>query len=174
MESARVQIIGQRIKAAGRIIGGAGDEHPPFSASYDLVTDEVGATRRLSIRLTVAAGERALSISRDEENTWMVETSTGVSYQRSKFDGALDVDMTLSPLFNALPIRRLGMHKEPRPRTEVPVAYLNLLELTVEGARETYESADDGVKLHSPLGDVLLAVDEEGFVVDYPGLAVRV
>ncbi len=69
MESVRVQLNGDRIKAAGRIIGGECPEHPAFSASYDLVTDESGVTRRLSLRTSVAAGERQMSISRDEEGT---------------------------------------------------------------------------------------------------------
>ena len=67
MESVRVQLNGNRIKASGRIIGGACSEHPAFSASYDLVTDEAGITRRLSVRTALAAGERQMSISRDEE-----------------------------------------------------------------------------------------------------------
>ena len=42
MESARVQLSGNRIKAYGRIVAAANLTHPAFSASYDLVTDETG------------------------------------------------------------------------------------------------------------------------------------
>ena len=42
MESVRVQLSGNRIKAYGRIVAAATAVAPGFSASYDLVTDEAG------------------------------------------------------------------------------------------------------------------------------------
>ena len=58
VESARVAITGNRIRAHGRIVAAATDTHPAFSASYNLVTDDSGATKRLSIELTTAERER--------------------------------------------------------------------------------------------------------------------
>ncbi|MDT5104679.1 MAG: uncharacterized protein QOI25_2192, partial [Mycobacterium sp.] len=40
MESVRVQLSGNRIKAYGRIVAAGTSSHPAFSASYDLVTDD--------------------------------------------------------------------------------------------------------------------------------------
>ncbi|SDI14337.1 hypothetical protein SAMN05444695_105170 [Rhodococcus triatomae] len=171
MESVRVQVSGKRVKAAGRIIGASAPEHPAFSASYDMVTDENGVTRRLSLRLAVASGERQMSISRDEEGTWMIES--GSLHQRSTFDGALDVDVVLSPFFNSLPIRRFEL-QERSEDVEVPVVYVNLLELSVEGASITYSSGPDGIHVLSPLSSSTLKVDADGFVVDYPSLAQRI
>lgn len=68
MESVRVQLSGNRISVYGRIVAAATDIHPAFSASYDLVTDESGATKRLSLYRHLAQRERQLSIARDEEN----------------------------------------------------------------------------------------------------------
>ncbi|MCE4266065.1 hypothetical protein CJ178_22125 [Rhodococcus sp. ACPA4] len=171
MESVRVQLSGNRIKASGRIIGGACSEHPAFSASYDLVTDEAGITRRLSVRTALAAGERQMSISRDEEGTWMVEN--GANHQRSSFSGALDVDVILSPFFNTLPIRRFGLQNDTQD-VEVPVVYVNLLDLRVEAATITYSSGTDGISVMSPVSSATVTVDHEGFILDYPGLAGRI
>src|ERR1700720_29636 len=77
MESVRVQLSGNRIKADGRIGAAPTASPPPFSASYDLVTDEAGATKRLSLTVTFAECERQLSIARDEENMWLVQHHTG-------------------------------------------------------------------------------------------------
>lgn len=90
MESVRVVLNGNRIRAAGRIIAGATEDHPAFSASYDLVTDENGVTKRLSLRSTIASGERHASIARDEENYWLIDA--GTTHVRSTFGGALDVE----------------------------------------------------------------------------------
>src|SRR4051794_41870368 len=71
MESVRVVLSNKRIKAYGRIVAAATPIHPAFSASYDLVTDEAGATKRLSLTVTLAEREFQLSIAHDEENMWL-------------------------------------------------------------------------------------------------------
>jgi hypothetical protein len=171
MESARVQLSGNRVKAYGRIVAAATSSHPAFSASYDLVTDEAGATKRLSMTVTMAERERQLSIARDEENMWLVQDHRGT--KRAAYDGALDVDVILSPFFNALPIRRTGLYQRSESIT-VPVVYVRLPELSVDPAVITYSSAPDGIKVHSPAADTTIRVDDQGFILDYPGLAERI
>ena len=175
MESVRVHLTGNRIKAYGRIVAAATASHPAFSASYDLVTDEAGATKRLSLTVTLAERERQLSIARDEENMWLVQDHSGQS-KRAAYDGALDVDVIFSPFFNALPIRRTGIYQ----RTEsvaVPVVYVRLPELSVDAVTISYSSAGRaaaGIKLHSPVAETTITVDSDGFILDYPGLAERI
>jgi hypothetical protein len=171
MESVRVQLVGNRMRAAGRIVAAECSEHPAFSASYDLATDEAGSVTRLSLRTTVALGTKQVSISCDEERYWAIED--GTSHLRSTFGGATDVDVVLSPFFNALPIRRLGLHAESVD-VEVPVVYVSLPELSVQEASLTYSSGSDGINVISPVSSATLSVDEDGFVLDYPGLAERI
>ncbi len=171
MESVRVQLNGNRIRAAGRMIGGASGEHPAFSASYDLVTDENGVTKRLSLRTTTAAGERHASIARDEENYWLVDA--GGNHVRSTFAGALDVDVVLSPFFNTLPIRRYDLQHAVED-VQVPVVYVRLPDLLVQEATLIYSSAADGISVLSPVSSATVTVDADGFLLDYPGLAERI
>ncbi len=171
MESVRVGLSGNRIKAYGRIVAGATGAHPAFSASYDLVTDEAGATKRLSLSVSLAERDRQLSIARDEENMWSITDHQGQS--RGVYHGALDVDVVFSPFFNALPIRRTGIYKRSESVT-VPVVYVTLPEFAVNPASITYSSGSDGIKLHSPVAEATVTVDENGFILDYPGLAERI
>ncbi|MFC3963940.1 putative glycolipid-binding domain-containing protein [Nocardia jiangsuensis] len=171
MESVRVTLNGNRIRAAGRMIGAACDDHPAFSASYDLVTDENGATKRLSLRTTTNAGERHASLARDNENYWLVDA--GGSHVRATFAGALDVDVVLSPFFNTLPIRRFGLQHAVED-VQVPVVYVRLPDLLVQEANLVYSSAADGISVLSPVSSATVTVDEDGFLLDYPGLARRV
>ncbi|MFI9505613.1 putative glycolipid-binding domain-containing protein [Nocardia sp. NPDC052566] len=172
MESVRVTLNGNRIRAAGRMIGGETADHPAFSASYDLVTDENGVTKRLSLRSTTAAtGERHASIARDEENYWLVDA--GGTHVRSTFAGALDVDVVLSPFFNTLPIRRFGLQNAVGD-VQVPVVYVRLPDLLVQEASLTYSSAADGISVLSPVSSATVRVDADGFLLDYPGLAERI
>jgi uncharacterized protein len=176
MESARVQLTGNRIKAYGRIVAAATASHPAFSASYDLVTDDSGATKRLSLTVTLAERERQLNIARDEENMWLVQDKQNQG-MRSSHDGALDVDVIYSPFFNALPIRRTGLHQHGES-IALPVVYVRLPELTVETVTINYSSdapnPEAGIKLKSPVAETTITVDDEGFILDYPGLAERI
>lgn len=173
MESVRVQLSGNRVKAYGRIVAAATPSHPAFSASYDLVTDEVGATKRLSLTVTLAERERQLSIARDEESMWLVQDHSGQT-SRSTFDGALDVDVIFSPFFNALPIRRTGVHRGSGDSVTLPVVYVRVPELSVDVATISYSPGSDGIKLHSPVAETTITVDSDGFILDYPGLATRI
>jgi hypothetical protein len=171
MESTRVSVAGKRIKANDRIVAGATGAHPAFSASYDLVTDDWGATKRLSLSVTFSERDRQLSIARDEENMWSITDHQG--QRRGAFDGALDVDVVFSPFFNALPIRRTGLFNRNESVT-VPVVYVMLPQFAVHPAQITYISEPDGIKLHSPVAETKVTVDDEGFILDYPGLAARI
>ena len=105
---------------------------------------------------------------------WLVTGHEGES--RSPFDGALDVDVMLSPFFNALSIRRLGLQQAVEPVT-VPVLYVYLPDLTVAAAEISYSGArpdGHGIKVSSPAAETSLTVDADGFILDYPGLAERI
>lgn len=173
MESARVQLAGARVKAYGRIVAAETSSHPAFSASYDLITDEAGATKRLSLTVTLAERERQLSLARDEENMWLVQDHTGQS-SRSAFDGALDVDLIFSPFFNALPIRRTGVYREDGGSVTVPVVYLRVPDLSFDVSTISYSKATDGITVNSPVAQTKVTVDGDGFILDYPGLAERI
>ncbi|MGO8769148.1 MAG: putative glycolipid-binding domain-containing protein [Mycobacterium sp.] len=173
MESVRVQVSGKRIRANGRIVAAATATNPAFGAYYDLQTDETGATKRFGLTVTLAERERQLAIARDEENMWLVTDHRGE--RREGYNGALDVDVVFSPFFNALPIRRLGVHERAESVT-LPMVYVNVPDMAVTPATVGYTSEGrlDGIKLRSPVADTIVSVDEEGFIVDYPGLAERI
>jgi uncharacterized protein len=173
MESVRVQVSGKRIKAAGRIVAAATDVNPAFGAFYEVQTDESGATKRFGLTITLAERERQLAIARDEENMWMITDHQGD--RREDYNGALDVDVVFSPFFNALPIRRLGLH-ETVETTTLPVVYVNVPDMTVDAATVSYtgQGGAGGIKLRSPVADTIVSVDAEGFIEDYPGLAERI
>jgi uncharacterized protein len=173
MESVRVQLSGKRIRANGRIVAAATEGNPAFGSYYELQTDESGATKRFGLTVTLAERERQLAIARDEENMWLITDHQGE--RREAFNGALDVDVVFSPFFNALPIRRLGLH-EQADSIALPMVYVNVPEMTVTAAIVNYTSGGgpDGIKLHSPVADTTVSVDADGFIVDYPGLAERI
>ncbi|BBX20657.1 hypothetical protein MTER_00680 [Mycolicibacter terrae] len=169
-----MQLSGNRVRANGRIVAAATENHPAFSAYYDLQTDESGATKRLGLTVTVAERDRQLVIARDEENMWLITDARGQS--RAGYDGALDVDVVFSPFFNALPIRRARLHERTAAVT-LPTVYLWLPEMSVVAAAASYSSTETGITILTPGTDpagTTITVDDDGFVIDYPGLAARI
>ncbi|MCR5980348.1 hypothetical protein GDN83_21875 [Gordonia jinghuaiqii] len=172
LEQVRLVVSGARIKAYGRIIAAATDDHEAFSASYELQTTDAGVVKRLTVHLVRTNGETQFGITRDDEGTWLIRRPDGET-TRADFGGAEDVDLALSPMFNALPIRRRNL-QSTTGTVEVPVAYMYLPSGEVKAATMSYTAEKGGFSLVSPLATTTITVDDNGFVIDYPGLARRV
>ncbi len=89
-------------------------------------------------------------------------------------DDADFVDLGFSPLTNTLPILRDGLHVGGEPRDYV-MALVDVPSLEVTRSDQRYEPVSPGV-VRFRAGDFSadLEVDDDGLVVDYPGLARRV
>ena len=146
-----------------------------YTASYRLVVREDGTLNRVSITTATADKERHLTLNRPEEGFWLLDTGAGGA--RTNFDGALDVDLETSPVFNTMPIRRLGLHKEAGEHT-IPMVWVSLPDLEVSLVEQTYRtvSIDEHgavIEFSSDGFAAEIVVDTDGFVVSYPGIARR-
>ena len=174
LEATRV-VLGERgMRATGSMVSAAREDVETYSASYSLTTDELGVVQRLTVRTTRAQGEQHVAITRSEEGIWLVDHGQGAA--RSNFGGALDVDLAFSPLFNALPVRRLGIHRGA-PKDELSVVFVALPSLEVCRVAQTYRPVSVGepavVSISSDSFEAELTVDADGLVLEYPGLAHR-
>lgn len=175
LEAVRVVVGDRGIRATGSIVAAETADTAAYSASYSLSTDEAGFVGRLTVRTVTAGGEEHVTLNRSEEGIWLVDHGSGAA--RNDFDGATDVDLAYSPLFNALPVRRLGLHRAAAEH-ELPMVFVHLPSLEVELMRQTYRTVSVGtersvVAFASDRFTVDLTVDAEGLVIDYPGLARR-
>lgn len=132
--------------------------------SYSLNCDAAWNFR--SLDLAVAEGTVS---ARYSDGQWVVD---GVA--RPDLADAREVDISISPLTNTLPIRRLGL--DVGEGADIVTAYVDVPALTVTAdpqrytrlsAREyLYESRDSDFRS-------TLTVDERGVVEEYPGLFTR-
>jgi hypothetical protein len=91
---------------------------------------------------------------------------------------ALDCDLGLSPLTNAMPVRRHALHERPGAE-DFLMAWVAVPELTVHASAQRYEHVGPGVVRYVDRGlhegfTADLEVDADGLAVLYPGLARRV
>ncbi|MEU6696300.1 putative glycolipid-binding domain-containing protein [Pseudonocardia sp. NPDC046786] len=178
LESARITTSGGGFRAVGRMIRGIRDlPGGVLTASYRLVVAGDGTLSRLAVDVATAGGEQQLTISRSTDGVWLVDDGSGGT--RGEFHGARDVDLAFSPVFNALPVRRLGLHRDKGEHV-VPMVFVDLPTLRVEATEQTYrtvrvgtgsEPAVVGFEAGGTAAD--LTVDADGFVIGYPGVAAR-
>ncbi|MGH3800221.1 MAG: putative glycolipid-binding domain-containing protein [Pseudonocardiaceae bacterium] len=177
LEAARVVLGDRSMRASGSQVSARQDGAEAYSASYSLATDETGVVQRLTVRTIRAQGEQYVSLTRSEEGIWLVErVGQGAGTVRTNFSGALDVDLASSPLFNALPVRRLGLHRAATQHN-LPVVFVSLPGLEVGCVQQTYRTVAVGettmVCFASDGFEAELTVDADGLVLEYPGLALR-
>lgn len=186
-EAAHVAAGPEGLRASGVQMG---VEPLPYRLEYALEADAGWLTRRFRV---AAAGEgwtRRLDLRADGAGRWLCEAGgTGApdlpeaGCDPGPLEGALDVDLGLSPLTNLLPVRRSGLHLGPGPPLDLVAAWVSVPDLAVRASAQRYRSVraglEDAVVRYMDLGvhdgfsaDLLL--DREGIVVDYPGLARRV
>lgn len=160
-----------RTSPAGNVLRGeisATLDGKPVEARYMVETDTAWATRRVLVE--IANQNRALEIQSNGAGRWSDAQGVWIP----ALDGCIDVDISLTPATNTLPIRRLG--SRPGEVTEITVAYVLAPELRLHAGRQRYTLLGEGSwRFEAPQTGFTadISVDAEGFVLDYPGLFQR-
>jgi hypothetical protein len=163
-----------------------------YTCRYELRTDDSGTTNSVDVvaegggwcrklRLELAAGSwRATTAEQgDLDGALTAAGHAGAGLPGTEdldtLFGAFDVDLTGSPFTNTLPIRRLGLLKaEPGVAHRLNVAWVLLPSLEVVQADQIYTALGDGrVRFANETFSADIDVDDDGFVLHYPGLARR-
>jgi hypothetical protein len=168
-ETADVALHGDRFAATGVQLGLTPG---PYRLDYDLETSAGWVTRALRITAAGDGWRRTLHLTRDPDGRWSSDDG-----DLPALAGAEDCDLGLSPLTNAMPILRHRLHQEPGTR-ELTMAWVSVPDLGVHASVQRYEhvrTTSAGAVVRFASGDFTadLVVDRAGFVLDYPGLAVR-
>jgi hypothetical protein len=165
IETAWTELGADALRARGRAVG---TSPQPYWISYELDTADGFVTRRLHVTAESADGVRTLDLRHDGAGGW---TANGA--RLPDVDGALDCDLGLCPLTNTMPVLRHGLHLAPGER-EFLMAWVSVPDLAVVPSRQTYAYLGRGL-IRFVSGDFRsdITFDDDGFVVDYPGLATR-
>jgi uncharacterized protein len=172
------------LRARGTLLVGAGElteVDGPFRVDYELHTVAGWAHHRLAIRAEGAGWWRELSLRRDAAGTWTGWRATDPADSRpavpdlAALTGAVDCDLVSSALFNMMPIARSGLHRRTG-RRDFRMAWVSVPDLLVTPSRQTYGHVRPGVvSFGSEDGFTAdIEVDDAGYVLRYPLVAVRV
>lgn len=168
--SARGVQIGTSGVAQGAEDGEAVDVPGRYRLDYELETDSDLVTARIALRARSEKGERRLDLTRDPDGVWHADA------ELPDLSGALDCDLGLSPLTNFMPVQRESITRGGEAK-EFVMAWIAVPSLAVHRSEQRYEPIDATTvryvgRHRSFEGE--LELDEDGFVVRYPGLGVRV
>jgi hypothetical protein len=135
----------------------------PLDARYLVEAGPDGLTRRVELALDGGAVRRVLVA--DGAGRWRWEGGP----ELAEVAGALDVDLTVTPATNTLPIRRLA-GLDVGQAADLQMAWVQFPELSVIPSAQRYERlADDRWRFSTGDFTAELLVDPDGLVLDYGG-----
>lgn len=147
-------------------------EVEPSRVRYRMTCDPRWRVREVTVEVERPFGTSGtLHLKSDGEGSW--RTGDGVSLPH--LDGCIDIDLSCSPFTNTLPIRRLDLQQQQVE--ELRMAYISVPTLEVEPDDQRYTGISERSVRYEAVDREFrreLNIDEDGLVVDYPGLFVRV
>jgi uncharacterized protein len=149
------------LRLAGTVL--TAEHGTPLDVQYLVEAGPDGLTRRVELALDGGATRRVLLA--DGAGGWSWEGGP----ELAEVAGALDVDLTVTPATNTLPIRRLGL--EVGQAADLRMAWVQFPGLEVIASAQRYERlAPDRWHFSTDDFSAELQVDPEGLVLDYGGL----
>lgn len=140
-----------------------------YQVEYEIRTNAEWET--LSLQMRSRHSDRIMQwyCESDTRGNW---TSNG--QEMTEWNGCVDIDISLTPFTNTLPIRRLRL-SDGAVQT-IRVLFFDILEHEIRPVDQQYTRlSDKEYEYNNVVTDfkAKLVVNEQGLVVDYPGLFVK-
>ena len=158
------------------------EDGAPWAVDYVVELDPAWITRRAVITARTDLWRRSVSLHSAGPGSWLVDGQPA-----PELAGCFDVDVDVSALTNAVPLRRLRLDLDGMESghlddsaTAAPAAFVRAQDLQVLRLEQSYRRRAGTSALvfdyQAPAFGVRtdIAYDHAGLVTDYPGIAVRV
>jgi uncharacterized protein len=151
-------------------------EGRPVRVHYRIRCDPAWRVRKVELNL-LESNFPPLRLQADGDGGWADESGDPIPL----LDGCLDVDISITPFTNTLPIRRLEL--KPGESIEIVTAYIAVPEMQVQPSHQRYTclecSSAGGIYRYEDQGlfqgfTADLPVDSDGLVLEYPELFRRI
>jgi uncharacterized protein len=154
-------------RADGVVISVAEGQH--FAVRYQLRCDASWTLKHAWVE--IVGDQRKVEFASDGRGRWTDASGDPLP----SLDGAIDIDLSISPFTNTLPIRRLQLAKGSS--AEIRAVYVHFPDLTIVSDPQRYTCLEPlrRYRYESLDSDFVreIEVDQEGLVVTYPGLFKR-
>lgn len=132
---------------------------------YKILTDTLWATYFVEINVILGGYKKTILLEK-KGAFWLVNNTID-----HRFDDCVDIDISLTPLTNTLPIRRLVFNGQLSNRIEV--IYIDIIADMIMPVRQYYTKISDSVYLYENEKSTFkaeLKTDSYGLVIEYPKL----
>ena len=139
-----------------------------FDVSYQIKTHQNWETVFLELHSRIGNQSQHIQLESDGKSNWKMDGK-----KATQFDGCIDIDISLTPLTNTLPINRLQL--KPGEEQQIRVIYIDVLAQQIKPVLQKYIRLSGRVYRYENVPndfEAKISVDEQGFVVDYPPLFV--
>lgn len=144
-------------------------EKRDFTVEYFIKMNPNWETVSFEIKSLVGDKKDYLNFQRVGQGNWSTNGNSA-----PKFDGCMDIDISVTPFTNTLPINRLKIVENESYL--VDVMYIDVLELQLKRVQQRYTRVSKvNYRYENVPNDfeAIITVDDLGFVVSYPGLFAR-
>jgi uncharacterized protein len=155
----------------------------PYRLDYVLETGTGFVTTLLDVSSRGTEWNRRLVLRGDSMGSWTINVDAEGSPDLrvpggdpAALAGALDCDLGLSPVTNLMPVLRYGLLSGVG-QAELTAAWVSVPALRVQPDGQRYTGADTNLIRYEALDgsfSATITVDDDGLVVDYPGIASRI
>ncbi len=145
-------------------------ENVAYRIRYQVRCDANWRVRKVVVK-SLDENEQTIDLTSDCSGNWTNEFGAAIS----EFEGCLDIDISVTPFTNTLPIQRLNLNHGESAELKVLYVAVPEMQLSVERQRYSYiESNGAGSKYNFESLDgeftAIISVDMDGLVKDYPNL----
>ena len=150
------------------VIVGAHDEKI-YRVDYAIKINHNWECIFFEVTTQLSNNKETINYHSDGRGNW---TKNGVPLK--EFKGCIDIDISLTPFTNSLPINRLQWELE-KPQ-QIKVLFLDLMSQEISAVQQCYTKlSNTEFKFENVPNDfeAIITVDESGMVVNYPELFVR-
>ena len=157
-----------QIVADAAILGTIDDQ--VFAARYKILCDAHWRVKKVEI--TEIGSDLTAELVGDGVGNWL----DGSSAPQPQLGNAIDIDISITPFTNTLPIRRLNLQRGQSQ--EILAVYIQLPSIAITTDRQRYTCLEAGrrYRYESVDSDFTreIEVDAHGLVANYPGLFRRI
>lgn len=150
------------------------NENVPFRINYEINCNLDWKVNKVDIRKFDSESANITLLS-DDNGVWRKSCGEEIEDLR----GCMDIDISITPFTNTIPIRRLSL--SPGELSEIRVIYIDVhnfelkpvtqrytcLDTNLEGFKYKYENLDSGFATE-------FFVDKKGLIINYPDIFERV
>ncbi len=148
-------------------------EEIPYRIWYNIICDKNWKVREVTVK-NIEKNSKEMSLISDGEGSWSIDGKIAENLK-----GCLDIDISVTPFTNTIPIRRLNLEKGESHK--INVIYIDAINFMIKPVIQCYTYLSEKDNVHKYLYENLssgftseIYVDDNGFIIEYPELYKRV